>query len=553
MDPINRTQPPVGIDLGTTYSVVAYVDAAGRPNTLPNSAGEHLTPTAVLFDADEVIVGREAVRGSITETDAYAECFKRDMGGDAYRRPIRQQTVPPEILSALVLERLKQDATEKLGPIKDVVITVPAFFDEVRRKATQDAGKLAGLNVLDIINEPTAAAVAYAYQQDRSSGLVLTSKLRERVLVCDLGGGTFDVTVLEVDGHRFRTIATDGDVQLGGRDFDERVVNLVAERFVDQHGVDPRSDAEDAAQLWLDASDAKHALTERSKTTIVCYHLGLRLRVEITRTEFEEATIDLLERAEAITSQITAHARLDWSKIDRVLAVGGASRMPMFTQMLATVTGKKPHRSLSADEAVAQGAAIYCGMLIEDGSDRGSRHNLVNVNSHSPGAVGLDLTTGQARHCILIPRNTALPCCVTRVFRTARHNQRSVALNIRQQLDSQYMQIARTVVAARSGLPPELDRKGKQLVDVANDAATAQHQLNKLAFGARPAQAAVERIQRGTQIARLKQKLNECCQQERLLQVALGRLAIEARIALPNNSRELVAIRQLQSMRHAKC
>ena len=283
----------------------------------------------------------------------------------------------------------------------------------------------------------------------------------------------------------------------------------------------------------------------------VCYHLGLRLRVEITRTEFEEATIDLLERAEAITSQITAHARLDWSKIDRVLAVGGASRMPMFTQMLATVTGKKPDRSLSADEAVAQGAAIYCGMLIEDGSDRGSRHNLVNVNFHSPGAVGLDLTTGQARNCILIPRNTALPCCVTRVFRTARHNQRSVALNIRQQLDAQYMQIARTVVAARSGLPPELDRKRKQLVDVANDAATAQHQLNKLAFGARPAQAAVERIQRGTQIARLKQKLNECCQQERLLQVALGRLAIEARIALPNNSRELVAIRQLQSMRHA--
>ena len=427
---MTSTQLPVGIDLGTTCSVVAYLDTSQRPVTLPNTAGELVTPSAVLFDADGVVVGREAVRGSVMYFDLYAESFKRDMGSDFYRREFRNERVPPEVLSAFVLERLKQDTEEKLGPIHDVVITVPAFFDEVRRKTTQDAGRLAGLNVLDIINEPTAAAVAYAHEQTQLGSLADRGKSRERILVYDLGGGTFDVTILEIDDRRFRTVATDGDVQLGGRDFDERIVDFIAERFLEQHGIDPRSDPEDAAQLWFDASEAKHALTERNKTTVVCYHAGLRSRVEITRCEFEQLTVDLLERTESTTSLLIRQAGLDWSKIDRALLVGGASRMPMVTEMMMRVTGSKPDRSLSADEAVAHGAAIYCGMLCQDGTQKSCGHDFINVNSHSLGVVGIDQKSGLKLNHVLIPRNTPLPACVTRQFRTARQDQRSVSVPV---------------------------------------------------------------------------------------------------------------------------
>ena len=424
-------QPPVGIDLGTTYSVVAYLDGTGRPATVTNSTGDLLTPSAVAFEEGTVIVGKEAVRSSVFIPDKFTECFKRDMGRPSFRRPVVGQHVPPEVLNAFLLDRLRQDAEKQLGPVRRVVITVPAFFDETRRKATQAAGKLAGLEVLDIINEPTAAALAFGYGRSLMAGPGSAKELNERVLVYDLGGGTFDVTLIEIKGNHFRTLATDGDVQLGGKDFDERLVNHVASQFLAQHGSDPRSDAQDAAQLWLDAQDAKHALSERLKTTMTCVHSGIRMRVEVTRETFEKLTRDLLGRTEFTASLVLKQARLAWSDVDRILLVGGATRMPMVGEMLRRLSGKDPDRSQSADEVVAHGAALYAGMLMADGSSQQKlRFELVNVNSHSLGVIGVITKTRERANAIVIPKNTPLPCRRVRYFRTAKANQASVCVPV---------------------------------------------------------------------------------------------------------------------------
>ncbi|MCL4204938.1 MAG: Hsp70 family protein [Pirellulaceae bacterium] len=425
-------QPPIGIDLGTTYSVVAFIDDTGRPVTVPNSSGDLLTASALLFEADDVVVGREAVRGSVMDPDSFAECFKRDVGGSVYHRKVRGVDVPPEVFSAFVLERLRHDAERRLGPIRQAVITVPAFFDETRRKATQDAGRLAGLKVLDIINEPTAAAVAHGHQQGffRPTQGTMETEPR-RVLVYDLGGGTFDVTILEISGLRFRALATDGDVRLGGKDFDERLADYVAGQFAAEHGVDPRSDAQDAAQLWQDVQEAKHALSERQRATVMVFHAGIRMRIEVTRQLFEEVTRDLLRRTENTTALVVREAGLQWSDIDRVLLVGGSSRMPMVAEMLRRVTGKEPDRSASPDEAVAHGAALYAAMLMNRGSSTSlSSCELLNVNSHSLGVVGMNTKTRRRQNVVIIPKNTPIPCSAARTFQTARDGQRSVVVAV---------------------------------------------------------------------------------------------------------------------------
>ncbi len=424
--------PAVGIDLGTTYSVVAYIDNTGRTVSIPNELGDILTPSAIFVDDDDVIIGKEAVKAAVLRPGAYAECFKRDMGGATFRRQVCGQNVPPEILSAFVLERLKRDAERRLGSCSKAVVTVPAFFDEGRRRMTQAAGRLAGLEVLDIINEPTAAALAFG----RSQGFLGTpsqavSGPAQRLLVYDLGGGTFDVTVLEISGTLFRTLATDGDVRLGGKDFDKRLVDHLAGSFVAAHGVDPRSDPQDATQLWMDAQDLKHALSERSKTTTVLFHAGIRMRIEVSRSEFEEMTADLLERTETTASMVIRQAGLEWEQIDRVLLVGGATRMPMVRNMLRQLSRKEPDCSQSPDESVAHGAALYAGELLSRESESHQPScELVNVNSHSLGVVGIEMSTGQRKNVILIPKNTPLPARASRVFKTARANQRSVRVSV---------------------------------------------------------------------------------------------------------------------------
>ena len=453
-------QPPVGIDLGTTYSLVAFLDPSGRPTTVPNSWGDLLTPSAVFCDDDAIVVGKEAIKNAPLTPDRYAECFKRDMGGMAFRHKIRDLNVPPEVLSAFILERLKKDAEQRLGPIHQVVITVPAFFDEARRKATQDAGRLAGLEVLDIINEPTAAALAYGYHCGLFNSETKTSKSPQQVLVYDLGGGTFDVTILRIEGMRFQAIATDGDVLLGGKDFDERLVNHIAEKFIDAHGADPRSDPQDATQLWFDAQEAKHSLSERTKTTAFCFHAGIRMRIEVTRDEFGELTRDLLDRTEMTTSFVVKQAGLDWSRIDRILMVGGSSRMPMVRDMLRRISGMEPDSSQSPDEAVAHGAAIYANMLMQqDSAPEKVNCELINVSSHSLGLVGINRQTRENINVVLIPKNTPLPCRAVRSFHTARANQRSVCISVvegENRRPEECISLGKCMVRdLPSGLPPD--------------------------------------------------------------------------------------------------
>ena len=230
----------MGIDLGTTYSVVARLDERGQPVTLVNAEGDRLTPSVVLLDGDDVVVGKEAMKAMSSEADRVAECAKRDMGHRAYHRAIDGKQYPPEVIQAWILNKLRGDAMQQIGPFDKAVITVPAYFDEVRRKATQDAGYMAGCEVLDIINEPTAAAVAFGFQQGFLNAAGSTDRPR-RVLVYDLGGGTFDVTVMEIRGSEFLALATDGDVALGGYDWDQRLLNLAADAFQREHGLDLRA------------------------------------------------------------------------------------------------------------------------------------------------------------------------------------------------------------------------------------------------------------------------------------------------------------------------
>lgn len=419
----------IGIDLGTTFSVVACLDDLGRPQTLMNGEGDKLTPSVVFFEDSEIIVGKEAVKAIGTAAAQVAECAKRDLGNRMYEKVLGGRQYPPEAIEAWVLNKLRIDAEQQIGTFDKVVITVPAYFDEVRRKATQDAGYMAGLDVMDIINEPTAAAIAFGFQQSGERALD-ASQGSCRLLVYDLGGGTFDVTVMEIARNQFVTLATDGDVRLGGRDWDQRLVDFVAEEFIRRCGVDPRADPNTAGRLWRDCEDTKRTLSARSKATVSCDYQGQAVRLEITRRQFEEMTRDLLDRTAFTTRQTLQAAGLQWTDIDRVLLVGGSTRMPAICEMLQSITGKELDRSISPDEAVAHGAAIHAGLLLERHQGRAPRVTIKNVNSHSLGVVARDSLTQRQRNAILIPRNTSLPVSAKRVFKTQKASQKSILVQI---------------------------------------------------------------------------------------------------------------------------
>lgn len=419
---------PVGIDLGTTNSVVSRLDEMGQPQTLTNAEGDRVTPSVVLFDGEDVIVGKEALKAMSTEAEHVADCSKRDVGYPVFHKVFDGKQYPPEVIEAWVLNKLRSDAAAQLGPFSKVVITVPAYFDEVRRKATQDAGYMAGLEVLDIINEPTSAAVAFGYQQGM---LREEDKSRQRhILVYDLGGGTFDVTVMRLKSNEFVAIATDGDVRLGGYDWDQRLVDLIAEGFIREHYVDPREDPSTAGRLWLECEDAKRTLSARNKASVACSYRGFSSRVEITRQQFEESTQDLLDRTRFTTVQTLKASGLQWSEIDRVLLVGGSTRMPMVRNMLRELSGQEPDASVAADEAVAHGAALHAGLLMKKQLGKPADFTIRNVNSHSLGVVGTDPLTGRKRNGILVPRNTPLPVTAKRTFKTQKANQKSVLVQV---------------------------------------------------------------------------------------------------------------------------
>ncbi|MBM81322.1 MAG: hypothetical protein CMJ78_12125 [Planctomycetaceae bacterium] len=426
-DPNN---PAIGIDLGTTFSVLAYLDAHGEPKSVANAEGDLLTPSVVLFEDSLVTVGKEARKAAALVPEGLAAFAKRDMGEPAFHREISGSKFPPEVIQSLVLSKLKHDAELQLPRVEQAVITVPSYFNEPRRKATQDAGQLAGLDVLDIINEPTAAALTYGAKQGFLNERGEAAKT-ERVLVYDLGGGTFDVTLMEIEGKNYNTIATGGDVYLGGIDFDRRLIDHVAAAFQEKHGGDdPKQDLATLQRMTQEAEDVKRALTNREQTTFTVEHKGQGMRLQITRNLFESLTEDLLMRTMFTIRNVLRQANCEANQVTRVILVGGSTRMPMVARQLEKELGQTIDRSISTDEAVAHGAAIYAGILQNERAGIKSSVSVVNVNSHSLGVLGTEEATGRPRNAVIIPANSQLPLVMGKRFSTAKDGQRSIKVSV---------------------------------------------------------------------------------------------------------------------------
>jgi molecular chaperone DnaK len=423
----------IGIDLGTTYSAVAALDDRGRPVTLPNRDGEMLTPSAVLLlDPDMAVVGQAALDVAQEHPDRVATLIKRRMGYSDYGRAVAGRSFRPETLSAIILRQLSLDAAAHVGPIDGVVITVPAYFDDTRRRATQDAGRIAGLNVIDILDEPSAAALAYSFRPNET-------QKNQTVLVYDLGGGTFDVTLVKLTPKRFQVLGVEGDVRLGGRDWDDRLAEFVAKRFAEKFGEDPRNDEQTKVGLYAACERAKRTLSKVEQASITCNHDGRKLTVPISRTEFETLTRDLLTRTRLTTTSVLRQANLTWDKVDRVLLVGGSTHMPMCRKMLKEVSGKDPDTSLAVSEVVARGAAIHAGIASAKKANSGmtaeARQALENVIEISVIAHSLGVEVRSEREKIsdvLIAKNTQLPASASRIYRTVSEGQSRVRVRLLQ-------------------------------------------------------------------------------------------------------------------------
>ncbi|BCL77978.1 molecular chaperone DnaK [Ktedonobacteria bacterium brp13] len=341
-----------GIDLGTTYSCIAYVDEYGKAIVIPNSEGDYTTPSVIQFDGEQRIIGREAKSNAVLDASKVVEMVKRQMGDANWRFYYNDTDYAPEEISSYILRKLKDDAELYLDqPVNNVVITCPAYFGIAQRNATVKAGELAGLNVREVINEPTAAAITYGLQEERD----------QTVLVYDLGGGTFDVTVIEIKGGDIRVIATGGDHNLGGRNWDERLVNHLADQWVfeTQSSEHPTESEETLQDLWSRSEEAKKALTARMETKVVIAHAGKRLGLTVTRDTFNELTEDLLDRTIEFTKMTLEQASLrGYEQCDQILLVGGSTRMPQVEARLKAEFAI-PQRLFDPEQAVAKGAASY--------------------------------------------------------------------------------------------------------------------------------------------------------------------------------------------------
>ena len=409
----------IGIDLGTTNSVVAVMDGS-EPTVLENREGDRTTPSVVAFTkAGERLVGKVAKRQAITNPDRTVISIKRHMGSDMKIR-IDDKSYTPQEISAMILQKLKADAEEKLGEkITQAVITVPAYFTDAQRQATKDAGTIAGLEVLRIINEPTAAALAYGLDKGED----------QRILVFDLGGGTFDVSILELGGGTFQVIATAGNNKLGGDDFDERIVNYVADRFQREHGIDLRKDKQALQRLREAAEKAKIELSSVTTTNINLPFISMtadgpvHMDETITRAKFEELTADLVEATMGPTRQALKDAGIEPGEIDKVLLVGGSTRIPAVQEAVRRFFGKEPYKGINPDEVVAMGAAIQAAVIKGDVKD-------VLLLDVTPLSLGIQTLGGVFTK--LIERNTTIPTRKSQIFSTAADGQTQVEIHVLQ-------------------------------------------------------------------------------------------------------------------------
>ena len=409
----------IGIDLGTTNSVVAVMEG-GEPTVITNQEGSRLTPSVVGFSKNgERLVGQLAKRQAVSNPDRTVSSIKRHMG-TSYKVEIDSKKYSPEEISAMVLQKLKNDAEKYLGEtVTQAVITVPAYFSDSQRQATKDAGKIAGLEVLRIINEPTAAALAYGIDKTDD----------HTVLVYDLGGGTFDVSILEMGDGVFEVLATNGDTHLGGDDFDQKIVDWLVSEFKKQEGIDLSSDKMAMQRLREAAEKAKIELSGVLTTNINLPFITAgadgpkHLDMDLTRAKFEEMTSDLVERTMGPTRQAMADAGLSASDIQKVILVGGSSRIPAVQEAIKKFIGKEPHRGVNPDECVAIGAAIQAGVLAGEVKD-------VLLLDVTPLSLGIETLGGVFTK--IIDRNTTIPTSKKQVFSTATDNQPSVDIHVLQ-------------------------------------------------------------------------------------------------------------------------
>lgn len=435
---MKKTQA-VGIDLGTTYSSLAVLNKHGQPVTIPNQDGELSTPSVVYFDGANVVVGTEALRNAVSSPDRVVQHVKRWIGDPQKLWEVDGRGYTPTDISALILKKLLRDAETQLGKIREAVITVPALFSETQRQETLNAGHAAGLEKIQMINEPVAAALCHVLGDE---GLAFAElAVDQKILVFDLGGGTLDLAVVDYRSEHVRVMASGGDPELGGLDWTRVLVDLAAGRFLEETGIDPRDHLRSLQYLSLESEQAKRSLSARDRAAVSVQHENQLKTYQIGKKGFELSSAKLLEKCRQVTNDLLADNSLGWARIGTVLVTGGASRMPMIRDLLQKMSGRTLNRTLSPDQSIAHGAASYAGMLLSgDGraqdlfsgkvSERLGRIQQQSVNARPLGIMVRDQQAGRRVPCWLIRANTVLPAAVTHIFGTAGPNQRRVRVRL---------------------------------------------------------------------------------------------------------------------------
>ena len=441
----------IGIDLGTTFSAAAYIDKNGMPSMIDFSSGNRLLPSVVMEDDDgSIVVGDEAKDNLVVMCDSIASTVKDYMGTDKKIQFSSGNVYTPERISALILKKIQKESSEFLGQeITKAVVTVPAYFNDAQRQATKDAGKIAGLDVIDMPNEPTAAAIYYAYSSKMEKG---------RVLVYDLGGGTFDVSIVEINGRKASVVATGGIRKLGGHFFDQLIIDYVNDYLTHKYDIDLYDDEyiDELQDLTLKAENCKIQLSGRNSASIAVKVGKVKERIEITREKFEELIHKFYNRTESTVSMVLKDAKMTWSDIDKLLLVGGSSKIPYIAEKLKEFSGLEPSHETNPDEAVALGAALYASDLFE---------KIQDVCSHSLGIVSKNPITKQEYNSIIIPRNTQLPVKMSKDYYMGADNVSKISLTVTEG-EEEDLDFVSVLAEVEIKLPPNVPRNTRVTVEM---------------------------------------------------------------------------------------